>query len=95
MEYVYTAVSACFFIAVERLTVDPETVHSAALRIGNDMNGETPVPEAQIRALTYLTDLIRISSLVGAYPIVGVTCLFLNRKFVHVTLPAKKQNCVQ
>ena len=51
MDYAYAAIATCFFVTLERILTNPETVHAAAIRIGNNIDGKTPVREDQIIAV--------------------------------------------
>lgn len=58
MDYAYAAIAACFFVALERILTNPETVHAAAVRIGNNIDGKTPVRKDQITAVRTALEII-------------------------------------
>ena len=58
MDYAYATIAACFFVALERILTNPETVHAAAARIENNIDGKTPVPEDQITAVRAALEII-------------------------------------
>ena len=58
MDYAYAAIAAFFFFALERILTNPETVHAAAVRIGNNIDGKTPVREDEIAAVHAALEII-------------------------------------
>jgi len=58
MDYAYAAIAAVFFVVVERILTNPETVHAAAVRIGNNIDGKTPVGEDQIVSVRAALEII-------------------------------------
>ncbi len=58
MDYAYAAIATCFFVTLERILTNPETVHAAAIHIGNNIDGKTPVREDQITAARAALEII-------------------------------------
>lgn len=58
MDYAYATIAAGAFVAMERVFTNPETVHAAAVRIVDAINGKTAVREDQIVAVRAALEII-------------------------------------